>query len=107
LEAARGDAVAAAERLEGLVNVAFVPVTDSATALAKYLIHQHALPAKAHADAAHLAIAAANGLQYLLTWNCRHLANASLRGRMDKACRDFGYIPPIICTPHELREVLP
>jgi hypothetical protein len=53
-------------------------------------------------DAFHIAIAAVNGVDYLLTWNCKHIANATLRGRIEKVCRDAGYEPPIICTPEEL-----
>jgi hypothetical protein len=41
-------------------------------------------------------------MQYLLTWNCTHLANAQLRSRIEQVCREAGYIPPIICTPEEL-----
>ena len=52
----------------------------------------------------HVAIAAVNGMDYLLTWNCRHLANAAIRGKIEDACREAGMQPPIICTPEELME---
>jgi len=58
-------------------------------------------------DAVHVAMAATAGMDYLLTWNCRHLANASLRGRISEVCRTAGHRPPTICTPEELREVMP
>ena len=61
-----------------------------------------ALPAQAAQDALHLAVACVHGMQYLLTWNCTHLANARLRSRIERVCRDAGYVPPIICTPEEL-----
>jgi hypothetical protein len=70
--------------------------------LAEKLLAERALPAKAHLDALHVAVAAANGVEYLLTWNLKHLANAVLWPRIDDACRDAGYTPPVICTPYEL-----
>ena len=53
-------------------------------------------------DALHLAMTCVHGMQYLLTWNCTHLANARLRSRIEQVCREAGYVPPIICTPEEL-----
>jgi uncharacterized membrane protein len=106
-EAARGDAEAAAERLEALKGIALVPVLDAALQLSQLLLSRHALPARARVDATHVAIAATNSVDYLLTWNCRHLANATLRAKIEAACRERGYAPPIICTPFELREVRP
>jgi hypothetical protein len=63
-----------------------------------------AIPQKAADDALHLAIAATNGVEYLVTWNCRHLANATMRTQIEAVCRAAGYEPPIICTPEELLE---
>lgn len=62
------------------------------------------MPAKAQNDALHLAIAAVNGMDYLLTWNCRHLANAALKTFLERICKKAGYRCPIICTPEELLE---
>jgi len=106
-EASQGDPQAAAERLNAVSSIALVPVTEAARALAKLLMIRGALPAKARVDAAHVAITATNGINYLLTWNCRHLANATLRTRIEQVCREQGFEPPIICTPFELREVPP
>lgn len=77
-------------------------MTDAAIALASSLITEQALPVQAAQDALHLAIACVHGMEYLLTWNCTHLANARLRSRIERVCRDAGYVPPIICTPEEL-----
>jgi len=63
------------------------------------------VPGQAAADAAHIAIAAINGVDYLVTWNFRHIANAAARARIEYACREAGYDPPAICTPNELMEV--
>ncbi|MEC4677363.1 MAG: DNA-binding protein, partial [Nitrospirota bacterium] len=60
------------------------------------------LPSKAAEDALHIAIAVTNGVDYLLTWNCTHIANASMRSRVEAICRSNGYEPAIICTPEEL-----
>jgi hypothetical protein len=62
------------------------------------------LPEKAAPDAAHVAIAAVNEVQYLLTWNCKHLANAQISRRIAVLCEAAGYPMPIICTPDELIE---
>jgi hypothetical protein len=73
-------------------------------ALSLALIKRHALPAIAEMDAFHVAIAAVNGIEYLLTWNCAHIANALTRPKIEATCRALGYEPPIICTPQELLE---
>ena len=107
-EAGRGDPVAAAERIQAL---AFLPVLVvspiEVEGLADLLLARSALPVKARTDAIHVATAAATGMMYLLTWNCRHLANASVRAKIEQACRDKGFQAPIICTPAELHEDSP
>jgi predicted nucleic acid-binding protein len=75
------------------------PATD---ALAARLIAENAIPATEPRDAFHIAISATNGIKYLLTWNFKHIANASLRTKIESVCRDAGFEPPIICTPDEL-----
>ena len=62
------------------------------------------VPASAEIDAYHIAIAAVNGMDYLLTWNCTHIANATMRGKIEDVCRSNGYEPPPNCTPPELLE---
>lgn len=62
------------------------------------------LPPKAHVDALHIAIVAVNGVDYLLTWNCAHIANATLRLPIEGICRSLGFKAPIITTPQELLE---
>lgn len=106
-EASRGDPQAAAERLTAIATVPLIPITDAALALAPLLLSRSALPTKASVDAAHVAVAATNNIEYLLTWNCRHLANATLRKKIDRVCKDEGYNSPVICTPIELDEVFP
>ena len=101
-EARAGDPDAAQRRLAVLERLPLLDVADTAIALAARLVTEQALPAQAAQDALHLAIACVHGMEYLLTWNCTHLANARLRSRIEQVCRDAGYVPPIICTPEEL-----
>lgn len=73
-----------------------------AQALAHDFLNAAALPTKAAVDAAHIALAAVHGMDYLLTWNCRHIANAEIRPQLEALCWRAGYRPPVICTPLEL-----
>jgi hypothetical protein len=69
------------------------------------LLRDVPLPEKAAADALHIALAVVNGMDFLLTWNCTHIANAVLRPNIELACRSLGYQVPVICTPEELLRV--
>ena len=101
-ECQSGDPRAAADRLATLVGIPLLEQTPEAAALAVELVRGVPLPEKAAADALHIAISAVHGLDYLLTWNCRHIANVTLRPRIEAVCRTAGYEPPLICTPEEL-----
>ena len=101
-EAAAGDSTAAAERLALLNDVELLEITDEVAPLADRLLREGALPTKARLDALHLAVATVHRIDYLMTWNCKHLANALLWHRISKACRAAGFEPPTICTPLEL-----
>ncbi len=102
LECGAGDAEAAASRLAAMDGVPVLAVTPEAEALAEVLLREVPLPARAAADALHVAVAAAHGVSYLVIWNCTHIANATLRPRIEELCRRSGYEPPVICTPKEL-----
>lgn len=101
-EAARGDRDASAKRLRALRGIPRLTLNQGATQLAEELLRRGALPQRATVDAFHIAIAAAHAVDYLLTWNCKHLANAAMRGTIEATCRASGFTPPIICTPEEL-----
>ena len=101
-ECGAGDPTAAAERFDVVEGIDLLESSDEVDALADSLISGLAIPASEPRDAFHVAIAAVNGVEYLLTWNFKHIANASLRSRIERICRDAGYEPPIICTPDEL-----
>lgn len=101
-EASAGDPGAASRRLAVVADLAALPMIDEVIELAEELISGTPLPAKARLDALHIAVAAVNRMDYLLTWNCRHIANATLRNTMRDICTTAGYVLPVICTPQEL-----
>jgi hypothetical protein len=101
-EAAVGDPTARSRRLRALRGVPVLALTDEGTQLAGELVRRGALPKKATLDAFHIGIAAAHQVDYLLTWNCKHIANATMRGTIETICRSAGLTPPTICTPEEL-----
>lgn len=103
-EVGSGDAKAAADRVAVLAGIEILRVTEEAERLGGELVKRAALPARAAIDALHIAVAAVHGISYLLTWNCKHIANATMRGKIELICRSVGFEPPIICTPMELLE---
>ena len=70
--------------------------------LAAQFLSRSNLPPKADVDAIHIAVATVHGMDYLLTWNCKHIANAQIQGKLAEISLDFGYQLPVICTPYEL-----
>lgn len=106
-EAGAGDAEAAQQRLLFLTPMLVIETTTEALELAEELLRAGALPRKAADDALHIAVAATKAIPYLLTWNCRHLANAAMRPVIEAVCVAKGLKAPIICTPEELREAKP
>lgn len=101
-EASAGDATAAARRLQALDGIPVLVSNRQADLLAEVLVDELRLPARAVADAVHIALSVVNRIDFLLTWNCTHIANAALRPAIDSACRSLGYAVPVICTPEEL-----
>jgi predicted nucleic acid-binding protein len=103
-ECRKGDPQAAAERLEVLQDIPMLDLLPAAQSLAEELLAQVPLPEKATTDALHIAIAAVHKMNYLLTWNFSHIANETLRGRIEEVCKTCGYVPPRISTPSGLME---
>jgi len=101
-EAERGDPDAARARREILRQTRQLSASEVAEQLVPALLRATGLPLKALADMAHIALATIHGMQYLLTWNCKHIANAAVRRTVVKTCRERGFEPPVICTPEEL-----
>lgn len=101
-EARDGDPKLARRRLALVADAQLLQVTDAAVTLAERLINAARIPAVAATDAMHIAMASVHGLDFLLTWNCRHIANASKRGEINAACRSMGYASAVLCTPEEV-----
>ncbi|GDY22106.1 hypothetical protein LBMAG56_34530 [Verrucomicrobiota bacterium] len=102
VEASEGDRDAVRRRMAFLSPLPALVTDNLARELARFVMASMVLPAKAEVDALHLAIAAVNGMDYLLTWNCRHLNNAFLKPKLEGLCQARGYVCPNICTPAEL-----
>jgi len=97
-----GDSQVAKKRLHEVKNFQVLEATYEAEHLTREIIAAGVIPEKAVGDAAHIAIATVNEMDYLLTWNCRHLANAQLIRRVSVFCNKKGFNMPVICTPEEL-----
>jgi predicted nucleic acid-binding protein len=104
-EVNQGDEEAIQRRLEMIGTIPEIEVSPEAVSLAQALVSDGVVPERAAADALHIAVATVQGMDYLLTWNLKHLANAIIRTAITDACRQRGYEPPVICTPEELMEV--
>ncbi len=101
-EAAKGDSAIAAQRLNLLQSLIFLDLTEEAIELAQEFLQQSNLPPKASNDALHMALATVYGLNYLLTWNCKHMANAQIQRKLSQISLELGYKLPFVCTPYEL-----
>ena len=101
-EASAGNTAAAELRVAALRDVVLLDLTPDATRLAAALIRGGGVPEKATIDALHIGVASVHGMDYLVSWNCTHIVNATMRARIETICRDAGFDPPVICTPLEL-----
>ncbi len=103
-EVAVGDPDAARRRIDILAELNELEIGDDAIRLTERLLREGVVPSKAATDAAHIAIAAVNEMDFLLTWNCKHIANARILKKIYFVCETAGYSCPLICTPAELME---
>ena len=101
-EASVGDPAEVQKRLAIIGGLPTLAITDEANALTQAIMAAGILPPKVLRDAAHVAVAAVHAIDYLLTWNCKHLANAQIARRIAVVCEKLGRKMPIICTPEEL-----
>ena len=102
LEIEAGDPDAAQRRMDLIRDIPIVRLTDDVEAVAMRLVRAGAVPASSIEDATHIAAAAVHGAEFLLTWNCRHIANAAVRTLIERTCWECGYAACIICTSEEL-----
>ncbi|CBN57369.1 MULTISPECIES: type II toxin-antitoxin system VapC family toxin [Kamptonema] len=101
-EIAQGDSEIAAQRLEIVRDFPLLELNQAVRDLAGQFLTRSNLPPKAADDAVHIATATVHDLDYLLTWNCKHIANAQIQRKLAEISLDFGYQLPLICTPYEL-----
>jgi hypothetical protein len=101
-EASAGNPIEAKKRLDVINDFAVLEFTDEAESLAMKILASGKFPKQSIRDAAHLAIAVVNKIDYLLTWNCKHLANAQIIRKISVVCNTEDYKMPVICTPEEL-----
>jgi len=105
-ESREGNTQMAKRRLDFLKGIPVLRTTEKAVDLARVLTEESAaLPRKAQADALHIAMAAVHNVDYLLTWNCRHIDNPATKPLIREVCASQGYVCPEICTPFEIMEL--
>ena len=90
--------------MEVIKEIPILELNDTAINLARSFVKSGIIPEKAVEDSLHISLATVHGMDYLITWNCKHIANASIRNKIAEICHNFGYEIPIICTPEELME---
>lgn len=103
-EAASGDPIFAARRLSLLAETVLLAATATSEAFTRDIVQSRILPAFAEVDAAHIAVATAHGMDILLTWNCRHIANAANQHALRRLADARQLRLPVICTPEQLME---
>lgn len=101
-EASVGDPAEAQKRLAIIGGLAALEITQDAESLTEAIMAAGILPPHAVRDAVHVAVASVHAIDYLLTWNCKHLANAQIARRIAVVCEELGHRMPVICTPEEL-----
>ena len=106
-EAAMGDSKIAVQRLNLLQSLTFLDLTEEAMKLAQEFLQQSNLPPKASNDALHMALATVYDLDYLLIWNCKHMANAQIQRKLSQVSSELGYKLPFVCTPYEFMRFEP
>jgi hypothetical protein len=103
-EAGAGDPEQVRRRLEALRGMERLPINDAVGELAAAFLETGAMPRKAARDAVHLAVAACSGIDFLMTWNYRHLANAQILRRLSLEAEKAGWHLPYVCSPQQLME---
>lgn len=101
-EAGSGDKIAASKRLEALSGIPVLDLDFEAESLANFLIADGVIPKKYPEDALHIALAAQNGMDYLVTWNFTHIHNAQMENSIRRTIEKYGYQCPVFCSPPEL-----
>jgi hypothetical protein len=101
-ESSAGDPNEIQKRLAIIANLPALDLTTETEALTQAILASGVVPIRAARDAAHVGVATVHRVDYLLTWNCKHLANAQIMRRIELVCMKMGYRMPLICTPEGL-----
>jgi hypothetical protein len=104
-EAVQGDVEAAKLRLDAIANLPVLAITGEVEELTRAFLDAGVIPSRAGRDAAHIAVATVHQMDFLLTWNCRHILNAMISRRLAEVCSTRGFVLPVLCTPRELMTV--
>lgn len=103
-ECGDGDPAAAKDRLQALEGISLLAATEEVDVLAQALIDNHAVSATEVRDAFHISLAAVHGVQYLVSWNFKHILNPAVQAQIALVCRKSGFEPAVLCTPEQLLE---
>jgi hypothetical protein len=103
-EISKGDEEAAQKRLDAVVGISLLSMPEEVWKLAKKLLVQGSVPPNSEEDAFHIAIAAVSGINFLLTWNFKHINNAHTKALISSVVEAHGFICPVLCSPEELGE---
>jgi len=98
----RGDIELVEKRSKVIQDFSILAVDDEVKQLADSILKSGIIPDKASTDAFHIACATRHGIDFLLTWNCKHIANGTILKIIEQIIRNNGYIMPMVCTPEEL-----
>lgn len=98
----KGDLAAVDERKKAILDIPVLDVTRECELLAETIIGEGLIPKQFAEDSLHIALAAVNGMDYLVTWNFRHLNNALTKTHIMRFVEKKGYVPPVVCSPDEL-----
>ena len=101
-EASAGDKEAANLRIQKLKDLSILDIDNRVLELTKAIMASGIIPEKAGEDAIHISVATVHKIDFLLTWNCKHIANANINNQLRKIINNIGYEMPVICTPNEL-----
>jgi hypothetical protein len=102
IDASVGDSTEVEKRQAIMSALPVLAITEDTEALTQAILSSGVIPPRAVADAAHIAVATTNEVDFLLTWNCKHLANAQIARKISLVCEGLGWQMPTICTPEEL-----
>ena len=101
-EISQGDAEAARKRSEAISEIPVLEISEKARELAEALLTKGAIPIDSEEDALHIAVAGVNEVDFLCTWNFKHIHNVFTKSKIEKIMKEMSIIPPMICSPNEM-----